>query len=122
MSDPQIPTAGSSDDSKKDNIPSTSSNYLLGALSLPADHTFGHVSESSDGEREEEEIGLKDTSAKDHVSSRPGETLKGIGKSLKQKSMPGYFRSNMDNVSIISASGANSLSVDELTAQINTLV
>ena len=122
MSDPHIPTGGSSDDSKKDNIPSTSSNSLLGALSLPADHTFGHVSESSDCEKEEEELGLKDTSAKDNVSSRPGETLKGIGKSLKQKYKPGNFRSNMDNVSIISASGANSLSVDELTAQISTIV
>ena len=65
MSDPHISAGGSSEDIKKDNIPPTSSNSLLGALSLPADHTFGHISESSDCEKEEEELGLKDTSAKD---------------------------------------------------------
>ena len=37
MSDPHISAGGSSEDIKKDNIPPTSSNSLLGALSLPGD-------------------------------------------------------------------------------------
>ena len=39
-----------------------------------------------------------------------------------QKYKPGNFHPKMDNVSIISANAANSLSVEELTVQINALV
>ena len=117
MSNPHI----SSEDNSKENthkfvLPSTSLNAFLDALTAPANNSFENISEGSKCEEEDEEFHLKDTSTTAESRSRRG------GGSRLQKYKPEPFHPKMDNVSIISANAANSLSVEELTVQINAIV